>query len=365
MKSVIRSLFIALSILWCVASTHAAERERKPIVLQRASTLQSFEENGIRRQELVGNVWMTRDSLDVTCHKATYYPDSGLVLFHGNVEFRDPNRTLLADDVTYDENTGEIIATNGVKVIEDTIQVTSRRARYDEGLKQGHLFDDVKIKEMTRNLLLKGQYGFIDHERKYGRVTGDPVLTERDSTLKEIAEVKGDTVEYFGDERRVQVSGNVVATREGLVAMGKRLDYFAKDRNAVLIGEPEALKEQDEMRGDTMRLFFEGEKLSRVEVIGHAVATSPADSGFTEPRNRMEGKRMTMWITDSKLTSALIEGTATATYFVREKGKPQGLNTTSGDRLRVYFDKSKISRIRVEGGTEGVYTPERLVAKKN
>jgi hypothetical protein len=76
----------------------------------------------------------------------------------------------------------------------------------------------------------------------------------------------------------------------------------------------------------------------------------------------MEGQKMTLWIDSTRISSALIEGTAIATYYVRESGKPRGLNVTSGDRLRVFFEEKKISRIRVEGGTEGEYTPQRLVA---
>jgi len=70
---------------------------------------------------------------------------------------------------------------------------------------------------------------------------------------------------------------------------------------------------------------------------------------------------MTLWVDSSRITSALIDGNAIATYFVRESNQPRGLNVTSGDRLRVFFEDRKIARIRVEGGTEGLYTPQRLV----
>ena len=61
----------------------------------------------------------------------------------------------------------------------------------------------------------------------------------------------------------------------------------------------------------------------------------------------------------------LVEGTAIATYYVRDKGQPRGMNVTSGDRLRVFFENRRMSRIRVEGGTEGDYTPQRLLSRSD
>lgn len=337
-------------------------REGSPIILKRANSLSSVEENGIVRQELRGNVWMERDSLDVTCQYATYYQDSGLVIFRDNVEFRDPSRVLLADEVIYNEFTEEVTAGQRVRVYQqDTLTITSRTARYLERLGRGYFYDNVRIREERRRILMTGEAGYVDHDRQYGRVTGKPVVTERDSLSQLITEVHGDTVEYFGEQKLVRVSGNVRVERDSLVATGRTLDYYTEERMAVLLGEPEAERGLDFIHGDTMRLYFIEEQLSRVEVIGRAVATNPADSGFIEPRNRMEGKQMTLWMSAGALTEALIEGTAIATYFVREREQKKGLNVTSGDRLRVFFEDRKIARIRVEGGTEGVYTPQRLI----
>jgi hypothetical protein len=75
----------------------------------------------------------------------------------------------------------------------------------------------------------------------------------------------------------------------------------------------------------------------------------------------MEGKTITLHVSDGLVERVDVEGTATATYHVRDQQKKRGLNVTSGDRLHVFFENRKISRIRVEGGTEGTYTPERLI----
>lgn len=361
MKQSLRLLLLLL--FTATAAVPGWTARRGPVVIERARTLSQREENGQLVQEASGDVWITHDSLSVTCQSASYYPHNGDLIFRRNVEFTDPSRLLLADEVHYNELTEEVYATHRVRIYQDTLSVTCLRAHYVERLNQVYLFDNVRIKEESRKLLLTGRNGFLDHETKYGRVTGDPVLTERDSLGNLVTEITGDTVEFYGQEDLARVSGHVIIVREGLTATGNQLDYFTEEKFAILQGEPQATHGEDELTGDTLRLFFEDEILSQVDVLGHAVATSPADSGKSEPRNRMEGKRMTLWIDGEDVTQVHVAGSAIATYYIREKGRERGLNVTSGDRLFVFFENKEISRIQVIGGTEGKYTPQRLVRR--
>jgi lipopolysaccharide export system protein LptA len=343
----------------------APAKPRTPIVYE-SKSYNAIEDSLGKRSEMHGDVKITKDSLTVTCQDAVYYPESGILLFRNNVDLEDRHRILLADEVTYNEFSEEIFASGRVRVYQkDSLSIQSRTAKYAERFKAGTFFDDVKIRDEHRRLTMTGQLGFVDHDRKYGRMTGNPIVTERDSTYKLLTEVRGDTVEYFGQEKRVRVTGHVSIERDSLVATGTLLDYFSSGRMAILLGNPEAVRDSDHVRGDTMKLYFEEEKLSKVEVLGHSETTSPADSGFALPRNKMQGKQMTLWVKDGKLQEALIEGNATATYFVREKGQKKGINVTSGDRVRIFFEQRKMSRIRVEGGTEGTYKPQRLLKSED
>ncbi|MDD5087414.1 MAG: OstA-like protein [bacterium] len=355
-----RALSCGLAVLALAAVLFA--QSRTPVDI-RAKSLVVTEQDGVVCRELRGSVIMTKDSLNLTCENALQYPDSGLTTFLGNVEIRDPYRVLLADRVIYNEITEEIDATQRVRIYQsDTLSATAKRARYREQSAQAYLFDDVRIRERNRRLLLTGQIGYLDHDRRYGRMTGNPVLTETDSLLRTLTVVSADTIETFADRKLVRASGHVRVERDSLVASGESLDYFTDMRAAILVGSPEAERGDSRTEGDTLKLYFEEEKLAHVEIIGHAITTSPADSGFAEPLNRMEGQRMTLWMTDGAVTESLIEDNAIATYYVRDQGQKTGLNVTSGDRLYIYFDDRKMSRIRVEGGTQGTYTPQRLVA---
>jgi lipopolysaccharide assembly outer membrane protein LptD (OstA) len=359
-----RRSLLYISVLAVALFTTIGLADRSAVVLKRAKSLRSFEESGVQRKELEGDVWITKDSLSVFCQKATYYPDSGALVLQRNVEFQQPHRILYADEVLYDEITEKVLANGHVRIYQDSLKATSRQAVYQERFKSVFLYDDVRIMDDSRNVELRGQAGFFDHEKQYARVTGSPVLTQRDSSYAVVTQIFGDTVEYFGDTKRASASGNVIVKRDSLLANGNYLQFHQDSSYAELIGEPRAIQQLDEISGDTLRLYFKDEQLEHVEVLGHAVATSPADSSRPEPRNRMEGKRLSLWIENNALSRVVVTGNAIATYYIRENNEPKGRNVTSGDVLYVYFANSKISHIEVKGGTRGVYSPEQIVRRE-
>jgi len=349
-------------LMLCAAALLFGQAPQSAVELRRANSLTYGEENGARVQELIGDVYIVKDSLSINCDQAKYYPDSGRLIFRDNVVLQDGLRQMFADEMTYSDWTEEVNARGRVKVYQDSITIGSERAVYRERLGSGYLYDDVRVKYEPRGIVLKGGIGYFNHFDRSAWVAQDPVLVRRDSTGRMTTQVVGDTITFSDSLGYATAVGNVTITRDSLIAYGDLLEFYTDSMFAELTGKPLAISDGDSIRGDSMRLFFRDEVLERVEVHGDAVATSPADTLPDAPRQILTGEQMTLWITDSRLTSALVEGSATATYYVREKTEKQGLNVTSGDRLKISFEERRISRIRVEGGTQGKYTPESLVS---
>ncbi|MCB9366899.1 MAG: hypothetical protein H6506_05165 [Calditrichaeota bacterium] len=338
-----------------------AQQNRGSVELRRADALSYGEENGAKYQKLSGNVEIGKDSLSITCELATYFPDSGLLYFTQEVVVHDGQRTMLADEVTYLDWLEEVHARGRVRIYQDSIKIHCDRALYHERLKNGFLYDNVRVRYDARQVTLTGGLGYFDHEENSAWMTQRPVLVRRDSLGNAFTEITGDTIAFADASGMARAVGSVKVVRDSLTAFGEILTFFTDSSFAELTGDPLALSAADSIQGDSMLLFFDGEVLERVEVHGHAHATSPADTVPGAPRQILTGQMMTLWIENSLLSRALVEGTATATYFIRDDQGAQGLNVTSGDRLAITFSDRKISRIRVQGGTEGKYTPESLV----
>ncbi|MBK6765888.1 MAG: hypothetical protein IPG71_06030 [bacterium] len=301
------------------AATLFAQVARGAVELRRANTLTYGDENGARVQELIGDVYIVKDSLSINCDNAKYYPDSGTLIFRNNVVLQDGQRDMFADEVTYSDWTEEVNARGRVKIYQDSLSIGADRAVYRERLGSGYLYDDVRMKHEPRGIAIKGGIGYFNHFERSAWVSQDPVLTRRDSTGRVNTEIVGDTITYSDSLGYATALGNVIIARDSLTAFGQLLEFYTDSMYAELTGSPMAISGADTIRGDKMRLFFHDEVLERVEVHGDAVATSPADTLPDAPRQILTGERMTFWITESRLTSALVEGSAIATYYVRDK----------------------------------------------
>lgn len=354
----IRFSFVLL--VWALIA--GAQAPQSAVELRRANSLRYGEENGQRLQELTGDVFIVKDSLTINCEQALYYPDSGILVFRQNVQIEDGNRLMFADQVIYNDWTEELEARGDIRIYQDTITIYCDRALYRERLGSGYLYDRVRVKYDPRGITLTGDMGFFDHRDKSAWVTKKPVLTRADSTGYIDTRIIGDTISYNRSAGLATTTGHVKVDRDSLTAFGDLLVFYPDSLYAELTGTPLALSGADSIRGDSMKLFFKEEILERVEVHGNSIASSPADSLPGSPRQVLTGRQMTLWIVESALSRALVEENATASYYVRDKQDAQGLNVTSGDRLLITFDNRRISRIRVEGGTQGQYTPESLVA---
>lgn len=351
-----------LLAMFVLALTTVAQQRDGAVELRRANSLRYGQENGQAVQELTGDVLIVKDSLTITCEQALYYPDSGRLIFKQNVEFHDGNRLMFANQVIYNDWTEVVEAIGDVRIYQDTITIYCDRALYRERLGTGYLYDNVRVKYEPRGLTLTGGVGYFDHRDNSAWVSRDPILTRKDSLGYINTEIAGDTITYNETLGLATTRRNVIIVRDSLTAFGQLLEFYPDSLYAQLTGKPLALSGADSIAGDTMQLFFKDEELERVEVQGEAIASSPSDSLPNSPRQILTGKKMTLWITNSTLSRALVEENATATYYVRDKQDAQGLNVTSGDKLIITFENRRISRIRVEGGTQGIYTPESIVA---
>ena len=63
---------------------------------------------------------------------------------------------------------------------------------------------------------------------------------------------------------------------------------------------------------------------------------------------------------EDEVDSIHVQGNATSTYYLREKGEKKGANRVSGDIIDIWVSDDRIAWIYVEGGTEGVYYPQHL-----
>ncbi|TKJ41827.1 hypothetical protein CEE37_04465 [candidate division LCP-89 bacterium B3_LCP] len=355
--SITKLRLIYLSVCLILFSTSALPQA--PIVLKRADLMRTGGTAEAPIRYLDGDVWITQDTLSVTCEHATYEEAIGRLFFEDNVHLVEPSRQIWADQTTYYEKSGRAVADGNVKIDQDSIIIYCNRVIYNENREDAFFFGNVRIFSTTDDAVITGEHGVYNRPDERGVMTQDPRMVnyteEGDSMV-----VVGMLIEYLFAEKQAIVTDSVHMFREDFEGWGQKLYYWDASECARLTGDPILQQGRDVLTADSVDAFFEDQKLKRVILIGQALVTSPLDSLEMRPFNLMSGHYMEMTFREGEVDSVYVRGNATSIYYIREDTGEKGANKVSGDLIDMFIKDGQIDWIYVEGGTEGTYYPERL-----
>ena len=127
--------------------------------------------------------------------------------------------------------------------------------------------------------------------------------------------------------------------------------------------------------GDSIRIFVHKQKITGVEVIGSAVSTTTSTdtTGTLFDKSFIESAVMHLDMGSEYITQVSAEGTARS-YYHHNKTQENDMfvNEATGDTLTFYFDKGKVTEMKIYGFGGGLgkgiyyeYEPEEISAESD
>ncbi len=315
--------------------------------------------------ELIGNVKIVRDTVTLTAKKGRYFGNSRKADGEGNVKLKTPNVTLHADIGTYYLDEGKAFFQRNVKVIDSTSTIYSDQLTYFEKQRKSEAMLNVRIVNPADRITMFGHYLIHSDSTRYSRMTEQPRLiqidTAADGTIDTLA-VKSLVMESFDDSsKRMIVRDSVVIVRGSLAARSGLVRFFRKDDRIELFQSPVVWYQENQVTGDTIILSLVKNALRTATVKSRSFVLSQSDSLYPKRYNQLTGRLIVMHFTDKKLRETIVDKNAISLYFLYNDSAGNGVNKTSGDGIRMYFDKGKPMTIHVTKGIEGMYYPENLL----
>ncbi|RMD99777.1 MAG: hypothetical protein D6814_04960, partial [Calditrichaeota bacterium] len=185
----------------------AAEPDK--LVLEHATTLTSMIENGQIVRKLQGEVRFRQGSGRMSCDEAIQYTREGRTLFRGHVRIVDGKKQLQAVQVNYFERYQIYEALDSVVYKSGPTTLFTHKLTYYRNDRKAVAQRNVRVIQSAERLQLTANHAEYFRDRKYIRVTENPVLVQFDSTGQQIMRVTGDLMESFDDGKRVKFTHNV------------------------------------------------------------------------------------------------------------------------------------------------------------
>jgi len=322
-------LAVAVTLAVASFSLSGAQQKSSPLVLKHADELQTNldEENTITN--LYGNVWFVHGDVSLKSQQAVWYQSAEQVVLLGNVELEDSTRTLNAERVVYYQKTGKAVATG-----------------------------EVRLLERKDKVLISGQKGEYDREKKYAIFTESPKLVVRPEQAESSLTVGAKKLEYYRQDEIGIASDSVVITKGKLKANCQKATWYNQQDLIILSGSPNAKQDQDEVLGDSMQLHIVDNKLQSIEVIGNAKASQKLYDSTTASFNEsfLTSQKVIFHFQDEKVKEVTAVNQATSLYIPStEDTLDLTKNETSGDTIQIFIDSSQVKRVLVKGGAQGRY----------
>lgn len=343
------------------------------------------------------------DSTNVlTSTNGTYYPDHDIAVFQNNVVLNNKEFDLYSDTLKYQtiEKIAYILGPSDI--IQDSTRIYSEYGWYNtikENAKlitNSHLRDlsgrrlsadtlfynqktgdaegikNVALRDSAQSLLLNGGYGIYNEKNNKGYIIEKATVI--DFSSKDSTFITSDTIFYDSSDNTTHLKAyyNVQSWNIDFQSLCDSLYYNSKDSTAQMFGNPILWNGNNQITGESIKMYTKNESIEKVEVIGNAFIYSKDD---TLAINQVSGKLITAYLEDGKLYKAHVNGNALSVYFVEEESDSTktekskeyvGINRAESSELQIYFeDKNKIKKISMTPSSNGVmYTPDKVSQTK-
>jgi lipopolysaccharide export system protein LptA len=319
--------------------------------------------------ELIGNVRVIRDTVTLTSKYGRYYGATKQAYAEQGVKLQTKHVTLLADRGTYYTDERRAYFQRNVHIIDSATTIDCDEMTYYEHERKSIANTNVKIVNAGNNITMYS--GHLDHfdSTHYSRLTISPSMVQIDTSAKgeiDTLLVHSRVMESYDDStKRLIATDSVTIERTQLAARSGIVRYFTKEDRIELHDKPIVWYDSHQVTGDTITIYMVKRRLERAVVRGHAFALSESDSAHPTRYNQLTGRLLTLRFSENKLSGAVVERNAVSLYFLYDGPEPNGVNRTSGDYISMTFKEGKPDMIRIIKGIEGTYYPEPMIVRND
>lgn len=340
------------------------------------------------------------DSTNVlTSTNGKYYPNHDIAIFQNNVVLNNKDFDLFSDTLKY-ETVGKVAYILGPSdIVQDSTRIYSEYGWYNtikdnaKLINNSHIrdlegrrlsadtlfynqrtgeaegFKNVALRDSTQAILLNGGYGIYNEKTNKGFMVDRATIIDFSSADSMF--ITSDTIYYDAskeDNTHIKAYYNVQSWHVDFQSLCDSLFYNSKDSTAQMFGTPILWNENNQITGESIKMYTKNETINKVEIIGSAFIYSKED---TLAINQVSGKHITAYLADGKISKADVSGNALSIYFVEEDNESAsedtpteyvGINRAESSELHLYFGKkNQIKKIVMTPSSNGVmYTPDKI-----
>ena len=307
------------------------------------------------------NVTLTNESMVLTSDTLRYQTDTKIAVILGPSVIKSDSGMIYSTRGWYNTVTEESKFYDRSQVWSNDYRqmLTGDVIHYNQITGFGEAFGDVMLNDITKKVILTGNYGYFLNLEENAMVTdsaqmieysqGDSLFLHAD-TLRMIT-VGADTAK----NRTITAYYGVRFFRSDIQGVCDSMQYNTADSILRMYQEPVLWNENYQIKGDTILLFFNDSTISKARVYPYAFATEQIHADYF---NQMKGKELWAYFLDGELHEVYMNGNAQSIFYpLEEDGAFIGLNQTESSYFRIWVKDRKPGRMLFWPSPKGYMLP--------
>jgi lipopolysaccharide export system protein LptA len=350
-----RFWWICLAAAWPAFAQNAPGSDRLRLVY--ADSLVGITDGGGAAKKLSGHVRLVQGDAFLDCRESIWHENENRVSLFGNVMIHDGKRTLRADRVDVDGAKKTETAFGNVTLESGKRILYAGMLKYAQADEMAFAEENVRLEDLIEKAVIRANRMVYDRRNDTCRADLGPVLTKTDTVTHQTWNLTGKTMEAWGKTQSALASDSVVFIRGDLRGEGQKAEYHTKPGRILLTASPVVRQAARTMKGDSITVLVDQGRFAGATVRGRAEIITSDSTG----RDELRGETVTVEAVQDTVRRILVENRAESVNRVFDaKGRKQGVNTASGDRIEIWFGGGQVRRVVVTsrpGLCAGTYTP--------
>lgn len=292
---------------------------------------------------------MTSDTLQYNTISKTAY-------FNGPTYIRSEENTIFCRSGWYNtrENTSQF--SKGAWIQGDANKLVADSLVYNRNTGIGEAFRNITLIDTVEQIKIRGNYGISYRKEETTIVTGNPLAIKYmdDDSLYLKADTLIDLTDTAG-KRMLKAYYNTALHKTDMQGLSDSLVYSFTDSTIAMLGDPIIWTEQNQVTGDTIFVYRRNGQLHRMNVIENSfIASEEAPNVY----NQIDGRNMTAYFTNNKLSLVDVQGNGQSVYYVKENDSAYtGVNYIVCSDMLIKVDSNKVDDISFYGSPSGGFYP--------
>lgn len=356
---------------------------------------------------------MVRNKTVLRSKEGYYYGITRDAIFRNKVELVDPENSIITDTLEYNTYSQLANFLSPTKILSGSRIIKTTNGNYNVGTRKGYLYersliddstytfiademaldDSLGLGEFRGNAIYKSKdslsFDMMANNIKTDRnksillatelptllikqktdtlyISADTLYTGKISDLKRAIPKARDSVGNITDttlNKYFEAFHHVKIYSDSLQGKCDSLFYSLADSTIRLINKPIIWASNNQITGDTIYMYVKDKKPEQLNVIDNAFAINKVDS--SDYFNQIKGNRLIVWFDDGKITKMRTKGNAENIYYILDDQKKFiGLNHSTAQIIEVTFKDAEPAKVKWVNRFNGNLTPIRQIQKE-